>query len=162
MNELEDRVSVVNVALSNTNALASFGLPTIDNSGTGSIVPLGAHDHVFVETKTLDAVLEEMKVLNVDFIKLDIQGAELMALKGAVKTLESRPILVIELWEVGMKAAGYTAKEVLDFLRPFGYRCYEFTRRGLCEASNPKAIIENYCFLTEEHLERSDIRGLTQ
>ena len=50
-----------------------------------------------VETDTLDNILAEINVSKVDFIKMNIEGAELEALKGARQTLKNNNIkLAIE------------------------------------------------------------------
>jgi len=49
-----------------------------------------------IDVKTLDAVIEENKAT---FIKMDIEGSELQALQGAVKTIKiSRPRLAISVY----------------------------------------------------------------
>jgi FkbM family methyltransferase len=53
-------------------------------------------------------------------IKLDVEGAELMALNGAVRTLrEHRPIMVVELHERPDVSAG-----VIDLLESLGYHVF--------------------------------------
>jgi FkbM family methyltransferase len=49
-----------------------------------------------VNTSTMDEDLASIGVTRVDWMKFDIEGAELPALLGAQKTLESRPSLIIE------------------------------------------------------------------
>jgi FkbM family methyltransferase len=52
-----------------------------------------------VKMTTLDRYVERMEIERVDFIKMDIEGAELGALKGAVGTLRKfRPRLAISLY----------------------------------------------------------------
>jgi len=49
------------------------------------------------ETKSIDGLVEELNIPRVDFIKIDVEGAELDVLAGAKKTLEKfHPIVVME------------------------------------------------------------------
>lgn len=52
-----------------------------------------------IKTITIDSFVSEFNVPRVDFIKMDIEGAELNALKGAINTLQKfRPKLAIALY----------------------------------------------------------------
>lgn len=84
-----------------------------DNSGQGHIVPGGSG--------TLTVALDFYRLDNVDFIKLDVEGAELMALKGAEGTLERcRPVLLVE--QNGLSERyGYTDADTDGWLKKRGY-----------------------------------------
>jgi FkbM family methyltransferase len=58
----------------------------------------------------------------VDMIKLDIQGYELHALRGAKRVLlENRDIqLLLEFWPYGLKQAGAEWGDLIEMLRGFG------------------------------------------
>jgi FkbM family methyltransferase len=56
-------------------------------SGTGVSVQLSAEGEHSVELVALDAEMKRLGVARVDFLKLDIEGAEPEALKGGMKTL---------------------------------------------------------------------------
>ena len=67
------------------------------NSGAGSVVEQPADSTVEVETTTIDRVVRELRLPRVDLVKMDIEGAEREALKGARATLETyRPRLLID------------------------------------------------------------------
>ena len=52
-----------------------------------------------VRTESIDHFVKRQGLLKVDFIKMDIEGAELSALKGAIKTLKKfRPKLAISVY----------------------------------------------------------------
>lgn len=73
-----------------------------------------------LETETYSCeivALDNLELDAVDFIKLDVQGSELDALRGAAATLErDLPTLMIERPD----------QEIRDFLTTFGYRMYDY------------------------------------
>ncbi|WP_159460189.1 FkbM family methyltransferase [Tistlia consotensis] len=79
----------------------SEGTALLDRSASAvsaSIVRrFGERETETVETTTLDRLVEELALPRVDVIKLDVEGAELPALRGAARTIAAcRPILVLE------------------------------------------------------------------
>ena len=58
----------------------------------------------------------------VDFIKCDVEGAELLVLRGAQSTLRRfRPKLFLEIDDRWVRSFGWTTADVLSFLRQIGY-----------------------------------------
>ena len=162
LNNLEGKVTLHRVALTNTKGKITFGLPPKGNRGTGSTI-LADHlkEHLIeVDAITLDEFVLQHNITNVDFIKMDIEGAELFALQGMKELLsKEHPILLLEMTIGMMTAAGYTPKQLLDFLSGFGYHCYEITKNGpKGPLADPKPQSENYCFLTKEHLSLKKVK----
>jgi FkbM family methyltransferase len=75
-----------------------------------------------VRARRLDDVLREAGVTRVDAVKIDVEGAEFLVLKGAVDTLRRyHPALSVELLDPGLKEMGTSVQEVTAFLRAQGY-----------------------------------------
>ena len=63
------------------------------------------------------------KDTKVDFIKMDIQGFEMQALKGMINTLHLNPKLkmISEFWPYGLKKAGSSLSEYFIYLKDLGF-----------------------------------------
>lgn len=72
-----------------------------------------------VQIKTLDSYLLEREIERVDFVKVDIEGAELMFLKGASKLFEQKtpPVIFMEMALETTKEFGYKPNDLIEFIR---------------------------------------------
>jgi FkbM family methyltransferase len=83
--------------------------------GLNSIVETPGKDYVEVNTDTIDSLLIELKIEEVNWIKIDVEGAEYHVLLGAVKTLTNNNInLIIEVRLANKD-------KVSNFLKSLGY-----------------------------------------
>ncbi|HIP32662.1 MAG TPA: FkbM family methyltransferase [Crocinitomicaceae bacterium] len=74
-----------------------------------------------------------------DFVKIDIEGAELPAMRGMVKTLKKfKPQLLIEMNKATFEDAGYSMQEVLDFLSELNYKPYNLYRGRIYAVESEK------------------------
>lgn len=112
-------VTVVNSALfSRTSELA---LPAKNSSDFNVFAhPLDTEKTELVTLRTLDEILSTLRVTQVDFIKMDIQGAEIEALSGMRSTLSSaHPFLAIASYHC--REGATTSSRVEEILRSFNY-----------------------------------------
>ena len=109
------------MALGSTSGTASLDRGS-HNSGETHLTLQEANGSSIVETPvtTLDAFLDGTPV---DFIKMDIQGWELHALRGASRTLAANPKvqLYIELSPYWLGVAGDSPQALFSFLREHGF-----------------------------------------
>jgi FkbM family methyltransferase len=80
------KVKLVPKGVWDTTGKLSLHLSTVGDSHS-MVIPQNAGKDETVEVTTLDALLESLKLARVDFIKMDIEGAEPKALRGARKVL---------------------------------------------------------------------------
>ena len=71
-----------------------------------------------VRVRRLDGLLSELEVRRVDFLKIDVEGAELEVLKGAAETLRSNPKIVLFL-DIH-PFLGVNVSRVFDYLQGLG------------------------------------------
>jgi FkbM family methyltransferase len=84
-----------------------------------------------IELKVFDDLFFD-SLTRFDFLKIDIEGAELYAMKGMIKALRKfKPGILIEMSHQTFLDAGYTVKEMLDFLFELGYEPYTLYRGNL-------------------------------
>jgi FkbM family methyltransferase len=86
-----------------------------------------------VEVTSLDAFLAKARIARVHLVKLDIEGAELDALKGATKLLgtQPRPLLMVEAYDLRTRPWGYAASEIVRLLDTLSYQCCELLDGGI-------------------------------
>ncbi len=90
-------------------SLASQNIPGGDLEG-----------EVEVETTTLDNFLEDKKV---DFIKMDVQGAEGLVIGGAENTLKNNKLkILMEFWPYGLRNLNTDPLALLKKMESWGYR----------------------------------------
>jgi len=100
---------------------------------------------------TLDGFCAERGVGKVDFIRMDIEGAELMALKGAGGILDrDRPHVLLEIHPAMLAARfGATADQVIELFTRRGYRMFALNGNRLEErhAAVPGRPWKDYFFI---------------
>jgi len=85
-------------------------------------------NYFYVETITLDNLVDELGLTKIDFIKIDAEGAELEALMGAEKTLKGNVKLSIASYHMSSRGEPEQPK-VVSFLQERGFAVN--TIRGL-------------------------------
>ncbi len=85
---------------------------------------LGSVAHTYkVRARPLDDIVRESGVTRVDAIKIDVEGAETIVLKGAQQTLDRfHPMLLVEVVDRQLRAMGTSSAQLREFLKAHGYR----------------------------------------
>lgn len=78
-----------------------------------------------IDISTLDHYIYDNALEGIDFIKADIEGAEMLMLQGAEEALKKyRPMLMLEVQAHSTKHFGYEPKELFSWLQKLGYQSY--------------------------------------
>ena len=125
-----------NLAVSNEVGLLDFYVDDkrLSNSSFQNLVE---GQKIQVETTTIDS----LKLIDVGFMKIDVEGVELDVLVGANDTIEEyKPTCMVEVYE---KFNKYPVETTFEFFFVRGYRCfYNHRGQGLKPVRNIQEGIE--------------------
>lgn len=94
------------------------------NSGDHRIYQFSeSRERIVIPLTTIDAFVKNHRLERIDFIKMDIQGAEGKALDGMQNTLKTQNsiTLITEFWPQGIRAAGNDPLHFLQTLQSIGF-----------------------------------------
>ncbi|HUJ47774.1 MAG TPA: FkbM family methyltransferase, partial [Rhizomicrobium sp.] len=129
-----DNVSVVPAALGSACGVADLRLAQGVHSGHNTLGKF-AHDGVLadrlqrVDVETLDKLEAALGLSRIDFIKIDVEGAEASVILGARHVLSTmRPIILLEINDNALRAQATSGEELLSTLRDeFSYDIMAFS-----------------------------------
>jgi FkbM family methyltransferase len=76
-----------------------------------------------VEVTSVDAFVQEKNLSRLDFIKIDVEGAEYDTLRGAAGTLKSlRPVCIVAIHPEPIQAKGDRLEDIYDLIAGCRYR----------------------------------------
>lgn len=140
--------------------LGRYGLVTgrsfLDRSATGPDPNAEFVDQVAVSVNvdTLDALCAREGIDRLQFVKIDVEGAELQVLEGGAKVLAAlRPVLLIEIEARHTARYQRTPDEVTAWLFDRGYTMHTW-QRGWSPARSVDPGTRNYLFRPSEQARR--------
>jgi len=132
-NAMQAHVEVAAVALGDKSGELGMWLKSAETgagSGTAALVTGAGPSHLKVPVVTLDAWVAERGVTRCDLIKLDIEGAELMMLRGAEKFIaKTRPLIFGEFEAYWLTTFGVTFLDVAAWAERMKYRIAQWDPR---------------------------------
>ncbi|MDW8305249.1 MAG: FkbM family methyltransferase [Acidobacteriota bacterium] len=166
-------VELVNKGCSNENSKVTFSIPVQqsgavaaglayigkrnDNrSGKETQVRWSATTEVEADVVRLDDFLPETKDLT--FVKIDIEGAEPFALKGAEKLfLKHLPTTICEINPWYLEGFGFRTEDLTSFFLEKGYKIFFYSNEAgkkLKQVETGDIVEDNYLFLHPRRFDR--------
>jgi FkbM family methyltransferase len=161
-NGLADRVRAYGYGLSRSSGSFEFFIAP-ENGTNASLLNVAGRDdakRVVGLAMTLDDWAANTGAAP-DYIKIDVEGAELWVVEGGAKTIaQHKPKVFAELLRKWSAPFGYHPNDMLRFFAQLGYDCWAVGSEGvrrLAEVTDETAET-NYAFLHEqEHAETIDL-----
>lgn len=139
--------TVIRVPVRNGGLVTGRSFIERDALGVGPNDEFEAHIDVRVRVESLDGLCASAGIERVDFIKGDVEGAELALLHGAEQTIEShRPALLLEIEARHTRRYGHEPEDVTAWLSARGYRMYALRGTGWHPVTRVVPGIRNYLF----------------
>jgi len=165
MNHLGN-VIINNVAIADKKGFVDLFLSTPENIGMNSIIsPQNYSGEVInICAISIDEYVKERGINNIDIIKADIEGAELLMLKGCRRLLSenNKPILILEINKMQLDKYENGFKDICNILISNGYYLYKINSENIKNVSN-KFINDQFfnILATTESLELLDSLHIT-
>ena len=130
LNGVESVVRVESVALGETAGEVGMWLKSsVTGATTGTAAVTREGGHLRVPMCTLDQWMEQSALPRLDFMKLDIEGAELLLLRGAGETVQRhRPLVLAEFEGYWMSTFGITRVDAESWATAHRYGFFHWDR----------------------------------
>jgi len=153
LNHVQERVTVIPEAVSDTPGCASFYV--VGTSGENTLSPkhsrIPCADSIDVNVTTTDAFCRQRRIAP-SLVKIDIEGYEFHALRGAKRTIERHsPRIVLELHPMNWPDIGWNSELTRQFFSELNYDV-----RALNEDRDP---FSSYGHVALEPRERAVMTG---
>lgn len=128
-------VTIVERAVSNAEERTQFAIS--QDGAMNSLLKTEHHlqkiqDWQTIESTTLDSFVREFNVASINFIKVDVEGAEKLVFEGASRILSSKNkiIVLFEASDSNIVSFGSSAKEMISELLSQGLLLYYLDQSG--------------------------------
>ncbi len=116
-------------------------------NGVGSNAEFAGQMEVAVDVQTLDGLCEDAGIKRLDFVKIDVEGAELHILEGGQRTIETlRPAMLIEIEARHLSRYEYSPEQISGWLLDRGYTMHTW-QHGWQPVAQVSTAARNYLFL---------------
>jgi FkbM family methyltransferase len=96
-----------------------------------------------VDASTIDAFAQKEKINRIDVLKLDVEGGEVKALKGAKGVVgKYRPAIILGVNGGALKSCGTDCIELQKIIDEMGYRVYKIVERPVLSLERVENILD--------------------
>jgi len=120
---------------------------TRNASGLGSNAEFEEHLRVVVEGDTLDGFTARLGLQRLDFVKIDVEGAELHVLRGGHATIATlKPVVMVEVEDRHLERFGVGSDEIAAWFTSQDYRMSVWDSGTWREVDAVTVQFRNYLF----------------
>ncbi len=161
INGVANQVRSYNYGLSDANGSFDFFIATSGSTNASllNVAEVANAQKVVGLTLTLDQWCLNQQV-KPDFIKCDVEGAELLVFRGGRQTLsEHRPVVFAELLRKWSKPFGYHPNDMLAYFVELDYECFSVGKSGVrpIDVVTDETSETNYVFI--HRVKHVELRG---
>jgi FkbM family methyltransferase len=128
LNNLKCKIITSKTAISNIDSELELFVPKVSGSSATSARNLHPREEYVIEkvkALQLDTFFRENQIGACDLIKIDVEGAELLAIKGANNVIDTfQPVIFAELLRKWSAEFEYHPNDVIQILSTKGYKCF--------------------------------------
>lgn len=133
LNDLTN-VTLHQTAVSTVDGALKLYLSNDRNAGTHSTVFIESNvstEYVEIPAIRLETFASSHSLPSIDIIKIDVEGAEIDVINGAIGVLQQhKPIVITELSDHLQQARGQTCTEFKELMQTYGYKPYSINDNG--------------------------------
>jgi FkbM family methyltransferase len=147
-NRLGNKVHQLEIALSDSRGEATFSIHSSEHaSGDGFMDTgrAGKSQTLVVKTDTLDQWWHENNKPQINLVKMDVEGAELLVMRGGKNFFSQlKPPIVFEIHQENLKPYPYSSLDIIKFLEGYGYTLLNLDGNALGGNQRKQLLIGKY------------------
>jgi len=104
-----------------------------------------------IEERRIVALQDSINIMDIDLLKIDVEGAEWDVIQGAEQLLKEHKIKFIQIeYSEHYKVPGYTFQSIIDFMNQYDYLLYQFNGHNFIRPNFEEDYRHrNYYFMQE-------------
>lgn len=136
-------------------------------SGSASAVDLmgtGTAQRIHCTVRKLDDFVVQAGVTRIDFMKCDVEGAELFVLVGGIESIKRfKPMIFIEMLRKWAAKFNYHPNQIIELMTGIGYRCFVRKDNALTEFRHmDEQTVETNFFFLHTHAHAAKVKAFAK